>query len=36
MVVGAYTGSKVVMAKGLGFIRLLFIAITFVLIMKNA
>ncbi|MER2191703.1 MAG: TSUP family transporter [Solibacillus sp.] len=36
MVIGAYTGSKVAMAKGLSFIRLLFIVMTFVLIIKNS
>lgn len=35
MVIGAYIGSKVAMSKGLGFIRLLFIVMTFVLIIKN-
>lgn len=36
MVIGAYVGSKVAMAKGLAFIRLLFIVMTFVLIIKNS
>ena len=36
MVIGAYIGSRVALMKGTAFIRILFIVVTFVLIIKNA
>lgn len=35
MILGAYTGSKIALSKGTGFVRILFIVVTIVLILKN-
>ncbi|MFF5995410.1 TSUP family transporter [Lysinibacillus sp. KU-BSD001] len=35
MILGAYTGSKIALSKGTGFIRVLFIVVTIILILKN-
>lgn len=35
MILGAYTGSKMALSKGTGFVRILFIIVTIVLILKN-
>ncbi len=35
MILGAYTGSKIALSKGTGFVRILFIIVTIVLILKN-
>lgn len=35
MIAGAYVGTRVALSKGTGFVRLLFIAVTSVLIIKN-